>query len=84
MSRSESLKEKIRQIEGKIRFFRNAILAIVSGLVWAAYHFAEGRSGKEILVFTGIGIVVLIYALIRVKSLETKEDWLIEELEKEE
>ena len=83
MSRSESLKEKIRQIEGKIRFFRNAILAIISGMVWSAYSFAEGKSGKEILVFAGIGLVVLIYALIRVKSLETKEDWLIEELEKE-
>ena len=83
MSKADSIKEKIRQIEGKIRFFRNAILAIVSGLVWSAYAFFEGKAGKEIVVFAGIGIVVLFYALIRVKSLETKEDWLIEELEKE-
>ena len=83
MSKADSIKEKIRQIEGKIRFFRNAILAIISGLVWSAYAFFEEKVGKEIFVFAGIGVVVLIYALIRVKSLETKEDWLIEELKKE-
>ena len=83
MSKADSLKEKIRQLEGKIRFFRNAILAIISGLVWSAYSFAEGKSGKEILVFAAIGMVVLVYALVRVKSLEVKEDWLIEELKKE-
>ena len=35
MAKVDALKEQIALIEGKLRFFRNAILAISSGLVWS-------------------------------------------------
>ncbi len=83
MSRSESIKEKINQIEGKLRFFRNAILALLSGLIWSIYAILEKKAGKEIVILSGVGIVIAIVIFLRIKSLEAKQEWLIEELEKE-
>ena len=84
MSRSESIKEKINQIEGKLRFFRNAILALLSGLIWSIYAILEHKAGKEIMILSGIGVVIATIIFLRIKSLETKQDWFIAELEKEE
>ncbi len=84
MSKKDSLVEKIRQIDGKLKFFRNAILAISSGLVWAVYAMMEHKVGKEIAILAGVGVVVLILMFIRTKLLEIKQNWLIEELEVEE
>ena len=83
MSRSESLRERISQIEGKLRFFRNAILAIMTGLVWSVYALIEKKAGREILILAGIGFVVATVIFLRIKSLEAKQSWLIDELEKE-
>ncbi len=82
MVKVDAIKEQIALIEGKLRFFRNAILAISSGLVWSVYAILEKRVGDEILVLSGVGLVILVLIFIRTKSLEAKEMWLIEELEK--
>ena len=84
MSKKDGLVEKIRQIDGKLKFFRNAILAISSGLVWAVYAMMEHKTGKEVTILAGVGVVILILMFIRTKLLETKQNWLIEELEVEE
>ncbi len=83
MSKSDSLKEQINLIEGKLRFFRNAILTIASGIVWSVYAIIEGKSGREIIVLSSAGGIVLVFLFLRTKSLETKQQWLLELLEKE-
>ncbi len=60
----------IDRIEGKIRFFRNSLLAIISGLVWSIYAILENKVGSEIFIF------------IRVKTLEIEQEVLIDKLEK--
>jgi len=84
MGRKEQLQKEIDLLEGKARFFRNAILALVSALVWAIYAILEKKAGQEILILAGIGAVVLIFLFLRTKSIESKQYWLLEELEKEE
>jgi len=84
MGRKEQLQKEIDLLEGKVRFFRNAILALVSALVWAIYAILEKKAGQEILILAGIGAVVLIFLFLRTKSIESKQYWLLEELEKEE
>ncbi len=83
MGKKEKLQKEIDVLEGKIRFFRNAILTIVSAIVWVAYAIIENKADEKILILAGVGSVVLIFIFIRVKSLENKEIWLFEELEKE-
>jgi drug/metabolite transporter (DMT)-like permease len=83
MANIDKLNKQIDRLEGKIRFFRNALLAIISGLVWSIYAILEKKVGSEILVLSIVGTLVLIFIFIRVKSLEIKQDNLIDELEKE-
>ena len=83
MGKKEQLQKEIDLLEGKVRFFRNAILAIVSALVWAIYAILEKKVGQEIIILAGIGAVVLIFLFIRTKSIESKQYWLLEELKKE-
>ena len=83
MGKKEQLQKEIDIIEGKVRFFRNSILALVSGLVWAIYAILEKKAGEELLILAGIGAVVLIFLFIRVKSLESKQYWLLDELKEE-
>ncbi len=84
MGRKEQLQKEIDLLEGKVRFFRNAILALASALVWAIYAILEKKAGQEILILAGIGAVVLIFLFLRTKSIESKQYWLLEELKKEE
>ena len=84
MGRKEQLQKEIDLLEGKVRFFRNAILALASALVWGIYAILEKKAGQEILILAGIGAVVLIFLFLRTKSIESKQYWLLEELKKEE
>ena len=81
MGKKEVLQKQIDQIEGKLRFFRNTLLALISAIVWSAYAIIDKKAGMEIIVLSGVGFVVLIFLFVRIKSLEIKEEKLIMELE---
>ena len=83
MAKKEAFQKRIDQIEGKLRFFRNSLLALISAIVWSAYAIIEKKAGNEIIILSGIGFVVMIFIFIRIKSLELKEEVIIKELEKE-
>ena len=83
MGKKKSLTKKIDFIDSQLRFFRNALLAILSALVWTIYAIMEHKAGKEIFVLSGIGFIVMIYIYIKIKSLETEQLEYIDELEKE-
>jgi hypothetical protein len=42
----ESLSKRIDYIEGKLRFFRNALLGLVSAIVGTIYAIMEHKAGK--------------------------------------
>jgi len=69
MANIDKLNKQIDRLEGKIRFFRNALLAIISSLVWSIYAMLEHKVGNEILVLSMVGTIILIFIFIRVKSL---------------
>ena len=83
MSKKDSLNQEINIIEGRLRFLRNIILAILSGLVWSAFAILEKKVGNEIFLMSGLGFVALIFIFIRSKSLEIKQEELVKELRKE-
>ncbi len=83
MANVDKLNKQIDALEGKIRFFRNAILAFISGLVWSIYAILEKKAGIELLILSSVGTIVLVFIFVRVKSLEIKQSYLIEALEKE-
>jgi len=83
MANVDKLNKQIDTLEGKIRFFRNAILALISGLVWSIYAILEKKAGRELLILSSVGTIVLVFIFVRVKSLEIKQSYLIEALEKE-
>jgi hypothetical protein len=43
----------------------------------------EHNAGKEVFVLSGIGVIILIFVFIRIKSLEFKQENLLNALEKE-
>lgn len=83
MANIDKLNKQIDRIEGKIRFFRNSLLAIISGLVWSIYAILENKVGSEIFILSIVGAFVLIFIFIRVKTLEIEQEVLIDKLEKE-
>jgi len=83
MGKKESLTKKIDFLDSQLRFFRNALLAILSALIWTIYAIMEHKAGKEIFILSGVGFVTMIYLFIKIKSLEIRQWNYIEELEKE-
>ena len=83
MAKKDALLKQIDQIESKLRFFRSALLALISAIVWSAYAIIENKVGIEISVLAFIGVIVMIVVFVRIKLLEIKENNLIKQLEKE-
>jgi len=83
MGKKESLQKRIDYIEGKLRFFRNALLGLISAIIGTIYAIMEHKAGKEVFILSGVGLIVLLFVFIRIKSLENKQETLLNELEKE-
>ena len=43
MANIDKLNKQIDKLEGKIRFFRNALLTMISGIVWSIYAILENK-----------------------------------------
>jgi hypothetical protein len=83
MSIKEKFQKELDIIEGKIRFFRNGILGIITGLVWSVYAILEKKADEKIFILSGVGVVILILLFLKSKSLEKEQYEILEELEKE-
>lgn len=77
----EALQKRIDNIENKMRYYRTAILTIASGVIWSVYAIMEHKADEKILILSGVGIVVFVLILIRLKSLEADVEELIKKLE---
>jgi len=76
MALKDSIDKELDSIKEKIKFYRNVLFAVVSGIVWNSYN---GDGAK--MVYTNlVGIIALIIVNVRIKFLETREKELIERL----
>jgi len=53
----------------------------MSGVIWSIYAILEHKSSDKILILSIIGLVVFVFIVIRIKSLDLKQNDLIEKLE---
>jgi len=76
MALKDSIDKELNSINEKIKFYRNVVFAIVSGIVWNSYN----GDGAKMIYTNLVGVIALFVFNIRIKFLETKEKELIEEL----
>jgi len=76
MALKESIDKELNSINEKIKFYRNVLFALWSGLVWLIYN----SIGAKLVYMLFAGIMLVIGVIIRLKFLETKERTLIEKL----
>ena len=76
MALKDSIDKELNSINEKIKFYRNVVFAIVSGIVWNSYN----GDGAKMIYTNLVGVFALFVFNIRIKFLETKEKELIEEL----
>ena len=82
MSRKDMLPKEFDKIERSIKFYQSLIIAILGGIVWSIYAIIENKASDKIIILSSIGIVIFIFIVIKIKSLNVKEDDILEELEK--
>jgi len=82
MGRIESLQKQIDRLDRILKFYQSLIIAIMSGVVWSIYALLENKADEKIIILSGVGIVVFIFLATRIKSLDLKQNELIEKLEK--
>jgi drug/metabolite transporter (DMT)-like permease len=82
MGHKEALQKRIDNLENKMRYYRTILLTLASAIVWSVYAIMEHKADSKILILSGVGIVLFLAVLIRLKSYEIETAELIEELER--
>jgi len=82
MGKKEYLQKSFDRTERVIKFYQALLLALISGLVWIIYAVIENKVDTKVYVLLGVGIVIFFILIFKVKTLEYKEDEILEELEK--
>ncbi len=85
MSKKDSLIKDIDEISERVRFWHNAILAIMSGLIAYLYALTQGKVEIGISLWLLITVVLslFIFAIYRLEDLKKFRERYIKELEKE-
>ncbi len=84
MSQKDVLQKKIDRLERYARFYLSMLLTILGGIVWSIYAILEKKANKDIIILAVIGAIISILIVLKIKIIDTKEDELLEKLEKEE
>lgn len=82
MGSMESLQKKIDRLDRILKFYQSLLIAIMSGIIWSIYALLEDKASDKIIILAFVGIVVFIFLAVRIKSLDLKQNDLIDELEK--
>lgn len=82
MGSVESLQKKIDRLDRILKFYQSLLIAIMSGIIWSIYALLEDKASDKIIILAFVGIVVFIFLAVRIKSLDLKQNDLIDELEK--
>jgi len=81
MSRKDMLSKKFDKVERIIKFYQSLLIAILGGLVWSIYAIMEDKATEKIVILSFVGIVIFIFIILKIKSLDVKEDDILKELE---
>ena len=65
----------------KLKFYRNVLLAIVSGVIIVVYNVINEKAGAESLILAGAGAVGSVVVAIVIKVLEKRIYSLLKEIE---
>ena len=84
MSQKDVLQKKIDRLERYARFYLSMLLTILGGIVWSIYAILEKKANKDIIILAVIGAIISILIALKIRIIDTKEDELLEKLEKEE
>ena len=82
MGKKEYLQKSFDRIDRIIRFYQALLLALISGLVWIIYAIIENKVDTKVYILLGVGIVIFFILIFKIKTLEYKEDEILEEIEK--
>ena len=85
MSKKDSLIKEIDEISERVRFWHNAILAIMSALIAYLFALSQGKVEIDFSLWLLILVVLLlfIFAIYRLEELREIRKRYIKELEKE-
>ncbi|GEM_PF-3549862 len=83
MGNKEKLQKEIERLERYARFYQNILLAILSGIVWSIYAILEKKVSNDIILLTGIGLIIAIFVSFKIKSIDKHQDRLLKDLKKE-
>jgi threonine/homoserine efflux transporter RhtA len=83
MAKKETLQKEIDRLERYAKFYLNMLLAILSGIVWSIYIILDNKANKDIVVLSSIGVIIAIFIVLKIKTIDIQEDELLEKLEKE-
>ncbi len=82
MGRKEAIQKRIDNLENKARYYRTMLLTLASAIVWSIYAIMENKADSKILILSGIGAILFLVALVRLKTFEIEIEELIEKLER--
>ena len=76
------IKEEIKLIADKINFLRNILLALISGIIGVLFGITQNKIllNISLLVLLGVAIILVIFIIVRVNSLEVERKILIKRL----
>lgn len=81
MGKIESLQKQIDRLDRILKFYQSLIIAIMSGVVWSIYALIENKADDKIIILSSVGIVLFVFLVLKIKSLDLKQDELIKKLE---
>ena len=79
MGHKEALQKRIDNLENKMRYYRTILLTLATGIVWSVYAIMEHKADNKILILSGVGVILFLIVLLRLKSYEIETNELIDD-----
>ena len=73
--------KEIDFLNEKLKFYRNVLLAIVSGVIIVVYNVLNKKALNESLILAGVGSIAAVIVAIIIKVLEKRIYTLLKEKE---
>lgn len=84
MSRKEKLLKEIDTLRERRRDWFNVLFALASAILALVYAVVSGDKPIYVLALAGVGFVALVFLMLFYKTIESKIEAKLNELEKEE